>query len=115
MIIINKESDNTVILELLFNASLTAPYYFFQFRKKDTDFVKEFVGSDISINNCRYQKFKISENSSEDLLNSIVSLPIGEYDYTIWEIYNKSLTDTKLNQLGEGIVQVIGESSSIYD
>ena len=114
MICLNKSETNIVILELLYKATLQSPIYLFEFNKKDSDFTKSFISTDISNAACKYQRFDIEETVSEDLLNGKVSLLVGEYDYSIYEIETLDLNATKISTIQQGITIVSGQADSIY-
>lgn len=73
------------------------------------------LNDDVTYNANRYNQYDIVENDIEDLDNQIVSLPIGTYDYFVWQTDSATLsTDNALNVIESGLVKVVGTSSNDY-
>ena len=60
--------------------------YLFEFINQMTGQKKIFSGTDTSTAVGRYNQFTITENTTEDLYNSTVSLEKGFWKYTIYEM-----------------------------
>ena len=99
MIRLQQNTVNNVILTLNELTTIDAPYYLFQFISDDTNDQKVFTGVDISTNKNRFNEFNIGlTTSSEDLLNSVVKLPLkGFYKYNVYS--QVSSTNLDLNNI----------------
>ena len=65
------------------------------------------LGNDLSLNEFRYNKFKITESINEDLPNGIISLPDNTYDYKIYVVEGTGSTIDNTAVLCEtGLLQV---------
>ena len=87
MIVLENGISNKVSLTLTEKATLTTPYYLFEFIDDDSNISILFTGSDISTNTNRYNEFLIEVNlSPEDLLDSKIELVTkGYYKYNVYE------------------------------
>lgn len=87
MIVLENGVSNKVALTLTEKATLTTPYYLFEFIDDDSNISILFTGADISTNTNRYNEFLIEVNlSPEDLLDSKIELVTkGYYKYNIYE------------------------------
>jgi len=85
MILIEKATTNVVILTLSERTTITDAYYLFTFTNDQTKDVKSFIGLENSANPYRANEFSIEENAIEDLVNSVVSLSVGFWSYSIRE------------------------------
>ena len=96
MILINKNTTNTVILTLSEKTTLTNAKYLFEVINDMSNEVKCFIAADISTNKLRYNEFEFIENITEDLLNGTFSLTLsGFYKYNVYE----QVSSTNLNPL----------------
>ena len=120
MILIDKNTANTVILELTASTTITAPYYVFSFVNDFTREQKVFTTLDLSNFICRYNRFEITEVplADEDLLTGLVNLrPNGFWTYTVYESPTVTIDLTGLTAIQTGKVYVRGEDTetpSIY-
>jgi len=87
MIVLENGISNKVALTLTEKATLTTPYYLFEFIDDDSNISILFTGADISTNTNRYNEFLIEVNlSPEDLLDSKIELVTkGYYKYNVYE------------------------------
>jgi len=87
MIVLENGVSNKVALTLTEKATLTTPYYLFEFIDDDSNISILFTGADISTNTNRYNEFLIEVNlSPEDLLDSKIELVTkGYYKYNVYE------------------------------
>lgn len=87
MIVLENGISNKVALTLTEKATLTTPYYLFEFIDDDSNISILFTGSDISTNTNRYNEFLIEVNLSPiDLLDSKIELVTkGYYKYNVYE------------------------------
>lgn len=117
MIIIFKGQANEVVLTLTEKASLSSPYYLFEFQNDSDKTVQRFIAEDVSSFTDRYNRFAITEKSNPDNLSGEVELSLpGFWSYTIRE--QTSSTNLDPDQSGEivetGRVRVIGVSTTSY-
>jgi len=102
MITINKGQVNKVVVTLREKTTLSTVYYLMELfwnQGKSTKVVN--MSTNISSNISRWDEFGIEENTIEDLLNGIVSLEVGTYDYYI----HQSSTNVDNLSGAEGIVE----------
>ncbi len=121
MIIINKNSVNTITPTLTEKVSIANPYFLFRFT---SDYSREqviFLASNISDYTYRYDKFLITETSgTTNLSNGIISLnPTGDWTYEIYQQASSSNLDMNYTGalLETGKVRVVGVSDVVtkYD
>lgn len=106
MILINKNSTNTVVLTLAEKTTITDAYYLFEFTSDETNEVKYIIPTDISVNKLRYNEFEIIEPTN-------ISMTSGTWKYKIFEQNNNTNTDsTGLNEVECGRVDVVGSATS---
>ena len=115
MILINKNTTNTVILTLSEKTTLTNAVYLFEVINDMSNEVKCFIADDISTNKLRYNEFEFIENVTEDLLNGTFSLELsGFYKYNVYE--QTSATNLNpllaLNLIDKGKLNVVSQLSS---
>lgn len=86
MILIEKDTTNTVILTLSEKTTLTNVVYLFEVTCDESSEVICFIAEDISTNKYRYNEFHFIENVTEDLLNGTFTLALqGFYKYNVYE------------------------------
>ena len=98
MININKNSVNNVCLTLNESNSastlVSGSSYVFNFYSLDTKDNKVFRSIDNSTNVGRYNQFNITENNTEDLENSTITLESGQYYYNVYnDIFLTGITE----------------------
>lgn len=105
MIKITKGQANTVVLTLTEKSTLTNPDYLFVFKNDQTEVEYIFIAADTSLYTDRYNKFTITETSSNtDPLDGEVELPLTKfYTYTIYEQNSATNLDPAL---ATGVVEV---------
>ena len=109
MIYLNKNTTNTVILELTNVSSLLSPNYLFEFINNiNPNNITYFTAQDLSSFKCRYNRFEIIENNTSIPLSGQVSLISGSYNYNIYEssaiTLSVSATTGKVISTGKVIV-----------
>ena len=115
MIVLSSTGTSICILELIANASAATPTYLFEVTKVGDTVSKSFIAADVSDAVCRNQRFDITVSTTENLLNGVVNLTFGEYNYTVYEVATVSLTAPRIRTLQTGIVIVEGPIiNSIY-
>jgi hypothetical protein len=86
VVLIEKNTSNTVIFTLAEKTTLTSVVYLFELTSDESQEVKCFIATDISGNPERYNEFLFIENVTEDLLNGTFSLTLnGFYEYNVYE------------------------------
>ena len=116
MIIINKNSTNTVVLTLSEKTTLTNAVYLFEVINDSSNESKCFIVEDISTNKIRYNEFNFIENATEDLLNGTFELGLsGFYTYNVYEQISTTNLDPLLatNKIETGKLNVVDSISEI--
>lgn len=113
MILINKNSSNTVDLTLYEKQTLNSPVFLFRFINDTTRQQVTFIAQDISSYRYRYNRFTITETSGTNYLASgIITLnPVGFWRYEVYEQTSAtSLNVAALSSepLETGKVKVVG-------
>ena len=114
MILINKNTSNTVILTLSEKTTLTNAKYLFEVTNDMSNDIKCFIAADISTNKLRYNEFVFIENVTEDLLNGTFSLTLsGFYKYNVYEQVSTTNLDPALalNLIDKGKLNVVSQLS----
>lgn len=116
MIVLNKASSNTVILELTSVSSLLSPYYLFEFiNDLNTSSITYFTAADLSTFKCRYNRFTMIESTTAIPLSGQVNLRSGSYNYNVYEAtgYTLSVSATTRAIISTGKVIVNGTDSEL--
>jgi len=114
VILINKNTSNTVILTLSEKTTLTNAKYLFEVTNDMSNDIKCFIAADISTNKLRYNEFVFIENVTEDLLNGTFSLTLsGFYKYNVYEQVSTTNLDPALalNLIDKGKLNVVSQLS----
>ena len=114
---IAKSQQNTVVLTLNEKATTANPQWLFKLTNDQTGFSKIFAAEDVSDYQERYNLFRITESSSEDLTDGIVSLTAGRWSYVIYEMEESSPRnldpEDALSEVETGICIVTGPDEQI--
>lgn len=99
MIIINKNSINTVALTLLEKSEFPQQYTYnlFVFENAETGEEKVFTGVKYTSDNIRYEKFYITESATtENLLDGLINITgnTAQWNYKIYESLTSFSADT---------------------
>lgn len=116
MILIRKNTTNRNILTLSEKTTLTNAVYLFEVKNQQSDAVKCFIAQDISTNKLRANEFDLIENTTENLLNGVFSLPLkGSYTYKVYEQSSSTNLDPSLalNEIDNGKLLVIDTENEI--
>ncbi len=111
MLLITKNSNNSLVLTLREKATLTSPYYLFVFNNDITNHSVTFTANDLSSYTQRYNKFLITETSGTNNLSSgVITLsPTGFWSYKIYEMSDGTNTSvsnvTSLVEEGKLLVE----------
>jgi hypothetical protein len=114
MILINKNSNNTMVMTLTEKSTLTNPYYLFNFVSDVTGVAVNFIAADLSSYTDRYNQFLITETSGTTNFTSgtIELSPTGQWTYKVYEQTSSTnlnpLLATNTIPLEVGIVKVKG-------
>lgn len=88
---IEKNTANNVVLTLAEKSTLLSPEYLIEFISDITGQTKVVAIDDISQYVESYNKFVITESTTEDLQNGIVYLsPVGKWKYNVYEMQSSS-------------------------
>jgi len=95
MIRLETNTVNDVVVTLNELATLSTPYYLFEFISDDSNVSKIFTATNLSTSRSRYDQFDITTTTGvEDLLNGVIDLETkGYYTYNIYE----QVSQTNLN------------------
>lgn len=118
MINLQKDTANTVILELTSVSTLLNPYYLFEaINDMQPNNITYFTGTDLSTYKCRYNRFTITETGTTyvNLTASTINLITGSYKYNIYEASASTLSvsATTGSIISTGKLIVDGEDTDI--
>jgi len=118
MINLQKDTANTVILELTSVSTLLNPYYLFEaVNDMQPNNITYFTGTDLSTYKCRYNRFTITETGTTyvNLTASTINLITGSYKYNIYEASASTLSvsATTGSIISTGKLIVDGEDTDI--
>jgi hypothetical protein len=81
-----KYKQNTIVVTLTENSTVTNPYYLFQFTNQTSNVDYFFIATDESNYKERYNEFTVTERDTPNTLNGQVELgDEGFYNYTIYQ------------------------------
>lgn len=111
MLVINKNTNNTLIVTLQEKVTLTTPYYLFVFTNDTTNEEVVFLQSNTSTHTDRYDQFLITERSTSLNASSgiIEFLPVGSWTYRIYE----QASSSNLNPVNAGGLLETGQAKVI--
>lgn len=116
MLVIYKNTNNTLIVTVTEKQTLTAPYYLFVFTNDVTKQTVSFIQSNISEHTNRYDEFLITEtNGTPNYSSGVVEfLPLGSWSYDIYEQDNNTNFNPALatSKLETGMAKVIGTNET---
>lgn len=116
MLVIQKNTNNTLILTLNEKRTLTSPYYLFVFTSDVTKQTVAFIQDNISEHTDRYDEFLITETSGTPNYSSgvVEFLPLGSWSYDVYEQDNNTNFNPALatNKLETGMAKVIGTNET---
>lgn len=121
MILIHKDTDNTIAVTLREKATISNPTYLFEFTNDLTRSSKYFIGVDATTYPNRVNMFTITEtNWSGDEASGIVELlPVGFWSYRVFEQASTTNLDVRLTGalVESGKVKVVGSTTNkqVYD
>jgi len=85
------------------------------FSKQNHDSKVLRLSGDTSLNTIRYNEFLITESSTEDLDNGIISLGAGEYNYFVWQSSASTLSLSAATSIVEsGLLTIVGTGTTEY-
>lgn len=90
MILIEKNTNNTIVFTLTEKSRLAVPYFLFEF-VSDTGVTKLFNMADNSSYPRRFNEMTLVETTSEDLSLGEVDLNYGWGEYKVWESVTQTL------------------------
>jgi hypothetical protein len=115
MILINKDSVNTVVATLTEYATIASPYFTCKLQNQLSKELTYFVAPNISTATTRYDMFQITETGSTyvNLTAGTINLAVGSYNYTFYENDAQTLAVTG-NSVESGVLRVIPTSADTY-
>jgi hypothetical protein len=104
MLHITKQDTKVLYLTLTEKTTISNPTYLFSLKSRQTDNVKNFILTDISVYPERYNEFEFTEGDTE-----ATTLEVGEHLYTIYaQIDPNNLNPNNSDEIVEtGIFKVI--------
>ena len=112
MLQINKGENNNMVLTLKEKSTIDNPSYLFVFTSDADNTSKTFTAPDVSLFPSRYNKFILTENSTENLSSGVVELnPAGFWSYNIYDQASSTNLDIA-NVAGlveSGRINVVGD------
>lgn len=104
MLLINKNSNNTLVLTLTEKATIASPTYLFKFTNDLTRESVLFIAANLSAYTDRYDKFLITETSGAvNTSSGVINLsPTGFWKY---EIFEQASTTNLLQSLTGAMVE----------
>jgi hypothetical protein len=116
-ILINKNSGNTCYFTLTEKATLTSPYFLFNFVSTDSNQSVIFTAPDLSTNIQRYNKFLITETgATQNFTAGTISLTPGEWNYYAYEMTGQTnlFISATTSMVEQGLVFVSGSATTSY-
>lgn len=118
MLVVNKSSNNELILTITEKSTLTDPVYLFKFTSDYNSTSKYVIIEDTSDYTYRYNKFILTESVTEVLTSGTVNFnPSGFWSYEVYEQTSTSNLNPQLSDntqpLERGKMLVIGDSITI--
>jgi hypothetical protein len=118
MINIIKGSINVCVFTLNEKTTFTDAKYLLELYSNDDRGTKVLkLGTELSSDIIRFNQFNIEESDTEDLINAVISLNVGTYDYKVYETESDLITLVDANVVETGKLVVTGEEteSTTYD
>lgn len=113
MLKIQKDQANNITVTLSENTTIAPVYYYLETISKANNVSKAvYLGADSSTNTERYNRFTITEASTDDLDNGQINLASGRYDYKAWECSAQDFT-TKVSVVESGLIVVDGTEATV--
>lgn len=115
MLLINKNSSNTLVFTGTEYATIASPYFTFKLQNQLTKDLTYFTAPNISTATTRYDMFTVIETgtTSVNLTAGTINLAVGSYNYNIYENDVQSLSVTG-NCVEYGVLRVVPVSADTY-
>lgn len=114
MFVINEDSTQTLQINISDEYSLD--YFLFALSGNGLWAEKLFFANADFAKSPRFVGFDITENTTEDLLNGVVSLPLPSDLYcSVYNVANKTLALPESDPIWEGLFRVYGTSTTINE
>ena len=114
MILLNKNTANTIALTLTEKVTIENPLFLIQFENKQSDVTTNIMVADTSIYKDRYNKFIITEKVTPDPLLGELTLSEGDYIYYAYQVPTATTTAPSTGLVEKGICKVIGVAKTEY-
>lgn len=106
---------NTFDVTLTEKTTISSPTFLFRFTNEATGTQNTCIASDTSSYTRRYNRFTITESSSENRANGTLSLPYtGFWKYEVYEQSDSTLVVTTQNKVEEGIMSLSDTAVNTY-
>ena len=113
MIKLETNTTKLVILTLTEKVTLTNPKFLFEFINNESHVKYYCISANLSAYKERYDSFNLQLTSSPNNLIGQLNLPVGEYDYNVYEqASTTNLNPTGLTKLENGKCIVFNSSPS---
>ncbi|OHB99871.1 MAG: hypothetical protein A2Z57_11140 [Planctomycetes bacterium RIFCSPHIGHO2_12_39_6] len=114
---ITKNTNNTLYFTLTEKVTLTTPFFLVRVEGRSSSIVKRFIlPSDQSSYTDRYNKFTITESTTEILTSGTITLTSGDYDYRVYEQSSSTNLDeleaTVKTPIEYGLLKVLGTDNT---
>src|SRR3990167_5562043 len=114
---ITKNTNNTLYFTLTEKVTLTTPVFLVRVEGRSSSIVKRFIlPSDQSSYTDRYNKFTITESTTEILTSGTITLTSGDYDYRVYEQSSSTNLDeleaTVKTPIEYGLLKVLGTDNT---
>lgn len=115
MVVIDKDTENKLVLTLSQEAGVNYTYYLFVFESLNRGADVKFLGVDTSQHPERYNLIEVEETDPADTLNSEVYFSnTGDYKYKVYGKFTQDLTIPSADPLEVGFARVQGANYT-YD
>ena len=116
MQLITRGQNNILIFTLTERVTLTNPYFLVRMQSRSSNKIKRFIlPANQSTDTTRYDKFTITESTTENLTSGTVSLEQGQHFYRIYEqVSATNLSEDGANKLLEEGIIVVGTTGDTY-
>lgn len=110
MITINKGASNTMYVTATEKVTITNPFFLISFKHMVSGGIRTFLVSDTSTHTERYNEFTFTEGATTQK-----TLPVGEYEYTIYAQTSSNNTNPALaNEVVEEGIAVVKDTENTF-
>lgn len=110
VIILDKNTDNVVVLTLTEKTTVTPVSYVVEFISEQTkDSYYTLLGSNQSSYTTRFDEFTITETASPNTVNAEIELSVGSYDYKVWQTSDSTIFWTNASNITSAVTKSVIE------